>query len=128
MPQESVPDLSVAEQPEALGDKAGYIINANIYSIFIVSHGFKTISPFPANDFLRGQPVPDLEHYMESLASKSRAIEGYLGIAQKDFTESTQRDEFHTQSISECISNMWWCSWAMIEHDICMMFEYDIYI
>ena len=63
--------------------------------------------PYPIQIvFLRGQPVPDLEHYMESLASKSRAIEGYVGIAQKDFTESTQRDEFHTQSISECISNM----------------------
>ena len=37
MPQESVPDLSVAEQPEALGDKAGYIINAKMFSCAMVS-------------------------------------------------------------------------------------------
>ena len=65
-----------------------------------VSHDFMTISLF------RGQPVPDLEHYMESLASKGRAIEGYVGIAKNDFPDSTQRDEFHTQNFSGCKSNM----------------------
>lgn len=86
LPDDMVPKLDQQLQPDVLGDKAWYIQKS--VKCNLPFHTFSRAIPFH-----RGQPVPDLEHYMESLASKSRTIEKYVENANEELEGTPQRDE-----------------------------------
>ena len=87
-----IPDTNGKSSAQVVGDKAGFCLNYN-YMISYIPNIPKYPKPIPIP--FCGQPVVDLERYMESLSNKMRSIDVLIQSITEHVKKDPQADQLH---------------------------------